>query len=68
MDKKQVKDNLRQFIYSENEMGPESAKHLATILNREYPINLRTLVLNNVKFLPDSLPLIMDSLLYADQI
>jgi hypothetical protein len=49
-------------------MGPESAKHLATILNREYPINLRTLVLNNVKFLPDSLPLIMDSLLYADQI
>lgn len=57
---------LVHFVYSENEMGLESAEQLGRILNREYPTNLKTLALNKLKIQPDVVALIGDRLLQSD--
>lgn len=59
---------LKNFCYSENEMGLLSVEHLGTILAREYPNNLKTLALGSLKIQIDVATLLCEKLLPSDQL
>ena len=48
-------------------MGSESVEQLATILARDYPFNVKSLVLSGVKISPPALPELIEAIMPADQ-